>query len=425
MWTLPETCTSAITIATASAGWMPGTGLISTVAGTGSAAYNGDGIPATSASLNRPWGVSLDGVGNLLIGDSFHFRVRKVTLAIPNTPPGIARDNASVSVNEGATVGNTGTYVDTDGDTVTLSASVGTVTQFGTNSGTWSWSFNATDGPSENQAVTITVDDGNGGVAMTAFNLTVANVAPTITSVVGPTDPIGLVGNAPEIIASFDDPGIVDTHTCSVSWDDGLAAVAGTVTEAGGSGDCTASNSYAEPGVYTVTVTVTDNDGGSTEAKFEFVVIYDPSAGFVTGGGKIDSPPGAYMPDLTLVGKASFGFVSKYKRGASVPTGNTEFQFRAADFNFHSSVYQWLVVAGAARAQFKGSGTVNGTDGYGFLVTATDGQQPGGGGDDKFRIKIWEEATDMVIYDNVGGSDDIDAANPQIISRGSIVVHAK
>ena len=42
-----------------------------------------------------------------------------------------------------------------------------------------------------------------------------------------------------------------------------------------------------------------------------------------------------------------------------------------------------------AKAQFKGTGTINGAGGYGFLLTVTDGQLTGGGGTDKFRIKIW------------------------------------
>ena len=43
--------------------------------------------------------------------------------------------------------------------------------------------------------------------------------------------------------------------------------------------------------------------------------------GFVTGGGWIDSRPGAYRPEPELYGKATFGFVSKYKKGATTPTG--------------------------------------------------------------------------------------------------------
>ena len=83
----------------------------------------------------------------------------------------------------------------------------------------------------------------------------------------------------------------------------------------------------------------------------------------------------------------------------------------------------WLVVSGA-KAQFKGSGTINGAGDYRFLVTVTDGNQPGGGGTDKFRIKIWDASTNAVVYDNVmGGSDDINLANPQALGGGSIVIH--
>jgi sugar lactone lactonase YvrE len=54
-------------------------GIITTVAGTGTAGYNGDNIPATSAELSYPTGVAVDGVGNLYIGDHGNQRIRKVT----------------------------------------------------------------------------------------------------------------------------------------------------------------------------------------------------------------------------------------------------------------------------------------------------------------------------------------------------------
>lgn len=53
-------------------------GTITTVAGDGNAAFSGDGGPATSASLNFPIGLALDGAGNLFIADSTNSRVRKV-----------------------------------------------------------------------------------------------------------------------------------------------------------------------------------------------------------------------------------------------------------------------------------------------------------------------------------------------------------
>jgi len=54
------------------------TGIISTVAGTGIAGYNGDGIAATAAHLNNPNEVSFDASGNLYIADWFNNRVRKI-----------------------------------------------------------------------------------------------------------------------------------------------------------------------------------------------------------------------------------------------------------------------------------------------------------------------------------------------------------
>jgi sugar lactone lactonase YvrE len=55
------------------------TGKISTIAGNGTAGYSGDGGAATSAELNGPGGLALDGAGNLYIGDFGNNRVRKVT----------------------------------------------------------------------------------------------------------------------------------------------------------------------------------------------------------------------------------------------------------------------------------------------------------------------------------------------------------
>ncbi|HLE39501.1 MAG TPA: NHL repeat-containing protein, partial [Acidimicrobiia bacterium] len=55
-----------------------GTGLISTIAGTGTFGFSGDGAAATSAKLNSPFGVAVDGVGNVFIADSSNHRVRRV-----------------------------------------------------------------------------------------------------------------------------------------------------------------------------------------------------------------------------------------------------------------------------------------------------------------------------------------------------------
>lgn len=180
---------------------------------------------------------------------------------------------------------------------------------------------------------------------------------------------------------------------------------------------------YEEAGIYDVCLTVNDGTVDS-EPMCTTAVIYDPSAGFVTGGGWIDSPAGAYMDDPNLTGKANFGFVSKYKKGASVPTGETEFMFQTADLNFHSESYQWLVVNKEGnRAQYKGMGRINGMldpneNLYKFMLWAVDET-------DAFRIKIWIEeegtALETVVYDNGLGFD----SSEQPISGGSIIIHTK
>jgi hypothetical protein len=123
-----------------------------------------------------------------------------------------------------------------------------------------------------------------------------------------------------------------------------------------------------------------------------------------------------------LVGKANFGFVSKYKKGATTPTGQTEFRFKVADLNFHSTDYQWLVIAGA-RAQYKGLGAINGGGNYGFMLTGIDGEINGPDDADKFRMKIVDkDQEDVVVYDNqmgAGINDDPVTA----LGGGSIVIH--
>src|SRR5262249_2319979 len=57
------------------------TGNMITVAGNGSAYYNGDGGPATPAAVGRPNGVAVDAAGNLYIADSYNNRIREVVKA--------------------------------------------------------------------------------------------------------------------------------------------------------------------------------------------------------------------------------------------------------------------------------------------------------------------------------------------------------
>ena len=73
-------------------------GIIVTVAGNGTQGYSGDGGPATSAQLYQPYGVAVDGAGNLFISEVYNYRVRKVspdgiiTTVAGNGTPGYSGD---------------------------------------------------------------------------------------------------------------------------------------------------------------------------------------------------------------------------------------------------------------------------------------------------------------------------------------------
>jgi hypothetical protein len=249
-----------------------------------------------------------------------------------------------------------------------------------------------------------------------------------------PPEAVAAVGVSLDFTVVFTDPeaapdfatwywGDGDTTTCSIGVP-GCEVLPGSSTQ----GTLVASHTYSEPGVYTVQATVKNNsDGGYVTSTYEYVVVYDPGAGFVTGGGWIDSAPGTFAHDPTLTGKARFGFVSEYEKGSSRPTGNTEFRFKVADLSFHSDTYDWLVVNRSGdRAQFKGSGTINGAvapngEDYRFMIWASDGSYSDTV--DTFRGKIWYEDGDpeeeIVLYDNK--VDDSEVA--QAIGGGNIIVH--
>lgn len=213
------------------------------------------------------------------------------------------------------------------------------------------------------------------------------------------------VGTDINLIAQLDYDGSADGSGVEVIFRvNGAEYPVTTVT--GGSASVTVSP--LPVGVYEVQAEVTVCDDCVFTDKQLFAV-YDPTAGFVTGGGWIESPVNEAYPYMQVGGKANFGFVAKYKKGASVPDGNTQFVFKAGNLNFQSTSYQWLVVnQNDGRAQFKGYGTINGEGNYGFMLWATDGDP------DTFRIKIWDAQDETVVYDN---------GTEQALGGGSIVVH--
>ncbi|MQY81691.1 MAG: PKD domain-containing protein, partial [Dehalococcoidia bacterium] len=181
-------------------------------------------------------------------------------------------------------------------------------------------------------------------------------------------------------------------------------------------------NTYNTAGLYTAELTVTDDVGGIDTAT-AMVVVYDPDAGFATGGGWFipdgaTSDEGDWLPDMDKTSPANFGFEVKYKKGASNPNGQLEFQYPQGNFNLHSKAMDWLVIVNNW-AKFQGTATIKGFKGlYPFRVDARDGDFGGGTELDRFIIKVYAPDADPDKDDPIyKASGDLEG--------GSIVIHAK
>jgi len=137
--------------------------------------------------------------------------------------------------------------------------------------------------------VTVRVFDDDGGMDQETFQVTVNNVAPTLTVVgsqaVNEGQPLGVVN-----IGTFADPGFdnaqnplpgetAETFTFEINWGDGTPLSIGTATidTPGAAGAPTAgsfdgSHVFADNGAYTVVVRVFDDDGGMDEETFQVTV---------------------------------------------------------------------------------------------------------------------------------------------------------
>ncbi|SDB42866.1 Por secretion system C-terminal sorting domain-containing protein [Flavobacteriaceae bacterium MAR_2010_188] len=312
---------------------------------------------------------------------------------------------------------------------------------------TWSNDFTGLSdecGATGSATVTFTATDACGNASSTTATFTIEDTTAPNLSAIQPINPqpinTSFTLQAPStgdncststVKWYFSSNGSFDNPATTANFEYG-----GTLTGTNAQGTFSSTDfiTIANPtgtGVYSVKLVVKDACGNESIKTYDFLVIYDPNGGFVTGGGWIYSKPGALVSNPTAEGKANFGFVAKYKTGKTNSTevdGNTNFQFKEGDFHFKSTIHEnmSLVISGEKKATYRGQGTVNGQGNHYFVVTVIDGHAPGGNGTDYFRIVVYAPGTTspsgQPIYDNEL-NQPLNADATTAIGGGSIVIH--
>jgi len=204
-------------------------------------------------------------------------------VTVDNVDPEITAINFSAAeINEADAVIVTGTFSD---------PALGVITETFTGTATWSdgvatllvvnadGTFSTarlflddhpdTGTPFDLFTVTIAIaDDDLGSDSEVSAALTVHNVDPVIQAFASDATfaDKGQEGEPVTVMGSFTDVGVLDTHSATVDWGDGTVEAAALVQGAG-SGTIEGSHAYAAGGIYTVTLTVTDDDTGNHQAS--------------------------------------------------------------------------------------------------------------------------------------------------------------
>lgn len=222
----------------------------------------------------------------------------------------------------------------------------------------------------------LTGDDGVNSIVEDTATITVSNAAPGSTLLSPAAGGEFVRGADVPLQVTFADAGANDTHSCAIAWGDGSSDV-GAVDQAARS--CTGSHPYATAGAHTVSVTVTDDDGGSS-SQSATIVVGEPD-GKVTGGGHLVDGDGERL---------SFGVNASSTAGV----GRGQLQVRAGDDAFHGDTVE-NVVRFDRTARWDGTGRWNGAAGHRYEVRVADAAP------DTFAVTI-RDGDGTVVYSGSG-----------------------
>ena len=212
---------------------------------------------------------------------------RTVTVTVNNLVP-TADAGGPYSGTEGNAISFTGAASDTGSDDLMFTWDWGdgtpaTVTTYHNNgagadpmpSPLGKYPFSATNtvkhtyGDNGTYTVTLLVQDDDGGVTTRTISVSVNNVAPAADA---GANVVAREGESITVTGSFTDPGWLDTHSATIDWGDGTLTPA-IVTQGGAGSTITAGHTYANKGVFSVTLTVNDDDGGAGQ---DTMAVYIP-----------------------------------------------------------------------------------------------------------------------------------------------------
>jgi len=199
---------------------------------------------ASSDTASNTWNDDYTGTVLLEVFDGVFKDVDEFTVTVLNVAPSV-NAGGDQTVDEGDTVSFSGSFTDPGADTHTIEW------DFGDGSPVVSGSLNPIHVYADNgvYSVMLTVTDDDGGVGQDTMVVTVNNVSPSVDA--GPDQTMN-EGDAASLSGDFTDPGY-DTHTIEWDFGDGSPVVSGTLSP---------THVYVDDGVYTATLTVTDDDGG-------------------------------------------------------------------------------------------------------------------------------------------------------------------
>ncbi|MFZ5884903.1 MAG: ExeM/NucH family extracellular endonuclease [Chloroflexota bacterium] len=187
----------------------------------------------------------------------------------PNAPPTVDA-GGPYAVNEGYTVTLTASGFDPNGDSLTYAWDLDNNGSYETSGQSVTFDASLLDGPSA-YTVKVKATDPLGLSAEAAATVNVFNVSPMVNASFATANVACGVNNA-VLDISFTDPGAADTHSAVINWGDGNTQTINPAVS-----PFSLAHTYAAAGIYTATVTVTDDDGGTGSTTATVMVKFNTS----------------------------------------------------------------------------------------------------------------------------------------------------